>query len=455
MASYSPEEISFYQSPASPYLTSKSENFDKYGVFIERALSLLKATGRLGVIVPHKFMSIQSGGILRGLLTAKAHLEELIHFGTKKVFGKTVSNYTCILVMDRKGPTKTKIEQVSNLESWRYGQTGVVTEVPVTALTGDPWQFASAEAAALLGKVRQQFPTKLADVADIFVGLQTSADDIYIFKSASETANAVSLDWNGKKWSIEKGILRPFFLKVQFEPYERPTPNAWIIFPYVTEEVGGVKRARLLTPAEMNAAYPECLKYLEARRVELDKRKVSGGKKDEIQFYQFGRSQSLTLFETPKIILPALSLSARYGYDKANGLVTGGGNGPYYLLRANGNASVSDLFLLALLNHPLSEGFVRTKTSAFGGGYYSHGKQFIEELPVPIPTDDERHAIEALVTQLFDAQDSVGAAGNPHDRTLAQRQVADLQHQIEALISSLFKISADEFELARAIPIPE
>src|SRR5260370_22308224 len=39
MMAYSPEEATFYQSPASPYTTARQDNFDKYALFIERALT--------------------------------------------------------------------------------------------------------------------------------------------------------------------------------------------------------------------------------------------------------------------------------------------------------------------------------------------------------------------------------------------------------------------------------
>ena len=99
-----------------------------------------------------------------------------------------------------------------------------------------------------------------------------------------------------------------------------------MIFPY--EIVQGSTTARLLQPHEMAQRYPGCLAYLTARRVDLDRRHVTGGAAAQRQFYQFGRSQSLTKFDSPKIILPILSLNARYAYDDNDIVVTGGGQWP-------------------------------------------------------------------------------------------------------------------------------
>jgi hypothetical protein len=165
-------------------------------------------------------------------------------------------------------------------------------------------------------------------------------------------------------------------------------------------------------------------------------------------------SVALVKFNSPKIILPALSLEPRYVYDDDNIVVTGGGNGPYYLIRHRTGQGMTDHYLLAVLNHPVSEAFIRTNTSVFRGGYYSHGKQFIESLPIPIPSDTDRTAIDQLVAQLITTRDEIAAARTPHNRTLFERQAADLRQQIDAYITRLFRLTTDDMDVVRAVPIP-
>lgn len=454
MMGYSPEEAGFYQRPASPYTTARQDNFDKYALFFERALALLRPTGRLGFITPHKFMTIQAGRALRVLLTTGNLLEAVVHFGVKQVFGRAASNYTCIVILDRSGSADVAVEQVGTLEGWRYGEVGTVTTLPAATLGEDAWQFADAETRAVFDRVRVACPARLGNVAEIFVGVQTSADAIYIFHSAAETADHHVLQWDGRDWPIEKGVLRPFLLDVQLTAYSRPDANTWLIFPYEFAVVRGRTEARLLQPDEMAARYPNCLAYLTARRAQLDERAVAGGKADEQQFYQFGRSQSLVKFNTPKIILPALSLEPRYVYDDNNVVVTGGGNGPYYLVRQRDGTGVTDHYLLAVLNHPVSEAIVRTNTSVFRGGYYSHGKQFIEDLPVPIPSEADRATIDALVVRLIAAHGDVAMARTPHDKTLFERQALGLRQQVEAHITRLLGLTPADMDIVRAVPVP-
>jgi hypothetical protein len=205
----------------------------------------------------------------------------------------------------------------------------------------------------------------------------------------------------------------------------------------------------------MENRFPGCWAYLNARREELQTRKITGGLAAERQWYQYGRSQSLTKFNDPKIIFPVLSVEPRYAYDDANTLFTGGGNGPYYMVRARDCAGITNLYLLAILNHPFSEALVRTKTSPFRGGYYSHGKQFIENLPVPIPTENERTEIDALVTSLIAVFDELSGLRIPRERQRKMREAIDLRADIENRVSAILGLSPADLAALRAVPVPE
>ena len=454
MATYSQEEVAFYQNPASPYSTGSQDNFDKYALFVEKALDLLRPSGRLGFIVPHKFMTIQSGRTLRRLIARDHLLEQIVHFGAKQVFGAGTANYTSILVFDQGGRECVHFELAGPLEEWRYGQSGPVTEIPACELSEAPWQFADKETRRLFSRIQETIPNRLGELAEIFVGVQTSADSIYIFDSIADEADTVTLRWNDRDWPIERGVIRPCLLDVILCPYARPEANKWMVFPYELVPGAHQPRARLIQPDEIANRFPVCWEYLSSRRAELGQRNITGGHASERQWYQFGRSQSLTKFDGPKIILPVLSLEARYSYDDTNVMVTGGGNGPYYMVRPRPDALVSNYYLLAVLHHPLSESMVRTNTSVFRGGYYSHGKQFIEDIPIPVPRESELRVVEGTVAALINALDAVKVSRTPQERLVKVRRASELRGRIEEHISVLFGLSAEEMEVIRAVPPP-
>ena len=139
MAKYSPAEVRFFQQSNSPYSTAEHDNFDKYSLFIERSIELVKETGRVGMIVPHKFMTIQSGRALRRIIAGGRLLNEMVHFGAKQVFGTDASNYTCILILDRTTADAVRIERPKRVASWRYGESGTIDFISADSLGEDPW----------------------------------------------------------------------------------------------------------------------------------------------------------------------------------------------------------------------------------------------------------------------------------------------------------------------------
>ncbi|MBY5938918.1 Eco57I restriction-modification methylase domain-containing protein [Marinobacter nauticus] len=456
MVNYSPEEVEFYHSENSPYLTAHQDNFDKYSLFIERSLNLAKGTGRIGMIVPNKFMTIRSGRALRTTLSRRPILEEIINFGVKQVFGRATSNYTCILTINCEGSKQLSVEHPGPIEEWRYGRRGEISTLPTSELGDEPWSFGKETVRSLFKRIKDSTTGRLSALANIEVGIQTSADKVFLLHALHDQANSITIEWEDQRWEIEKGILRPCLHDAKLEAFAFPEPNAWMIFPYeLVNTRNGGRRARLLQPEEIASRYPNCWNYLNARRPLLEGRNITGGTAAERQWYQYGRSQSLTKFDQPKILLPVLSTEAKYSYDESDTIITGGGNGPYYMIRARDDSPVSTQFLLAVLNHPLCEAMIRTSTSVFRGGYYSHGKQFIQNLPIPIPNnEDDLKAVEAQVKKVISACNSLKTARTPRERTRQLRAVRDSQSKLEVQVSALFGLSAQDIATVESVPIP-
>ncbi|MCS2421079.1 N-6 DNA methylase [Bacteroides fragilis] len=101
IAKFSSEEIFFFQNKISGYEVAVSDAFDKYYLFIQRAIELLNDNGMLGYIVPHKFFIVKGGKFLRRFIIQKASIQKIIHFGVSQAFPNR-STYTAILILDKK-----------------------------------------------------------------------------------------------------------------------------------------------------------------------------------------------------------------------------------------------------------------------------------------------------------------------------------------------------------------
>lgn len=446
MVRYSEAEVRYYQWTESPYTTARADNFDKYALFIEKALGLLKPHGLLGYVVPYKFFTIRSGRALRELLAGGKHLAEITHFGALQVFGKARSTYTCILILSRVEQKRFTVEHVTDLAQWRLGQQRQINEHVADSIGEAPWEFLSPEATALFDRLRHENSTVLSDVANIFVGVQTSADRIYIFEAVAETAETVTFDdINGVRWTIEKAILRLALMDVQLPAFSRPQANAYIIFPYKVAE----SRAALFSVDEMQTQFPRCWEYLQNHESQLRGRSLQNPE----MWYGYGRTQSLTRFNgEAKLIWPVLSLEPRYAYDDQDILFTGGGNGPYYGLRPLPDTELSIFYLQAILSHPVFEAMVKSVASTFRGGYKSHGKQFVQSLPIrqiDFTNHDEKPSHDNIVTsvqQLIQATEALKTATLPHQQQTLRTQARILKQRIDRLIEQLYGIDAADLQ---------
>ena len=370
---YSIEEIEYYRSKVSPYIYSKKDLFDKYYLFIERATTLLNEGGRVGYIVPHKFFIVTGGKKLRNFITTNTSLDRIIHFGVTQIFPAR-STYTAIIVLYKGHKNNIEFSRIDNLDSIDVFNTTPVITYNKINFSSAPWVFVSEKADKLFSRIISSGTVPLKSIAEIPVGLQTSADPIYIFTPTKENATHYYFSKNKITYKVEKGICRPCLYDVSFTCFDTISANSQMIFPY--EITGG--NAVVISEDNFKSKYSDCWSYLNLFRKKLEGRSING--KDP-KWYQYGRTQSLTKFNnTIKIVFPVLSKAPSYIIDNTNFQFTGGGNGPYYSITSNSEYSI--YYLIGLLNHPVLEAMVKSRASEFRGEYYSHGKQFIENLPI-------------------------------------------------------------------------
>ncbi|MCO0598513.1 Eco57I restriction-modification methylase domain-containing protein [Peribacillus butanolivorans] len=449
MMKYSSEEVQYYRSSVAGYKCAEHENFDKYSLFLERSLALLKPSGMLGYIVPNKFFTIKSGKALRQVITENNHLKEIVHFGVEQVF-KNRSTYTCLIVLSKFGTEEFVVEHVSDLEAWKYGEHLPAQVHNSSDFNEEPWVFLHPSLKGLFEKISLD-KEPLKNFSEIFVGVQTSKDDIYVIKPTNETEDIVEfIAKDGQTYQMEKGVLRPFLLDVAFEGYLQPSSNAYLIYPY--KEFNG-RKAIPYTEIELMEEYPCCYEYLLNHKESLLKRSVQGYT-DETWF-RFGRSQSLTKFNgIPKLIWPVLSLDPKYTYDDENIIFSGGGNGPYYGLRTLQEDNHSIFYILAVLSHPAIEAIIKTgKTSRFRGGYYSHGKQFIEGLPfknIDFQNEAETHYHDSIVQNvqiLIEIKKQLSFASLYQQRERLKRRAEIVNKRINSHIEALYNITEHDMEI--------
>lgn len=445
LARYIPKEYAYYRSSHCDLKMASAQLLDKYMLFVERALGLLNGRGKLGMIIPNKFMTIATGKQLRALLTDKFHVSRIVDFGTIQVFPGR-STYTCILVATPEVTSEFSRIKVESLADFVASPTSGGIVYPEADLTVDAWSFPPEALTEHLATISDKC-AKLSEMANVFVGLQTSNDAAYIIDPIDESDDVyIFRDLDGHQSRVEKSLCRPCLLDVSFEPYGTPVPNRQIIFPYYF--VGN--RAMLIPIDKLQSEYPNAYAYLTSIKEKLESRAFANRSRGD-DWYRFGRSQSLGKFSgKPHLIWPVLSLGAKYVNDQSGKVMfTGGGNGPYYGLELKDDTPEAIEYVQAALSYWLTETLVRCKTSVFRGDYYAHGKQFVVELPIRRidfgnPSDVVLYEkVVTIVRTLNDLVAKRASSGNRSDAALYSRSIAAAERNLKAAMDALYDVTPE------------
>lgn len=431
--------------------TTPSRQFDKYFLFIERGINLLKESGYMCLIVPNKFFKIVSGNRLRRLIANNKLLVRIDDFGSIQLF-EDKTTYCAIILFQKKSHSKfTYVRQKSIDLLWGSITDG--PEIPSDFITDKPWMLTMDEQLLdVLSKLRN-ISVPLGDVVNIFNGIQTSAErpPIYWFgkdEIISENGDFLIVVRNNKRYSLERGILRPYFKPVKnaekgMNSYSILSTDKWIIFPYDRE-------GRLIPIDQMKSRYPNTYAYLLDYYEQLVPKCVSPtGRRDvpgatEDTWYQYGRTQALSSFTQPKLIVGILSKEPMYVYDDRNMLIASGGTAGYCAITTNDNSPYDILYIQAWLSNPMTEKILRAMGSDFDNNFESRGTSVLKEVPfIPLnfkdPKDVHIHnEIVQISKKILDLNQIIKKTSNSSELKILINEKMFNISKIEELISSVY-----------------
>jgi hypothetical protein len=283
----------------------------------------------------------------------------------------------------------------------------------------------------------------------MFVGQQTSADTVYLFKDfrtgkKKNTTKVFSKEL-GEWVTIESRILKPVVRSGDIHRYSAKA-DVLVLFPYELKN----RDARLFTSVEMEAGFPLAWDYLNRNKKILENREK--GKFKDAQWYRFGRTQNLGMWEQPKLMIPYMITELAAYLDQSDNYyfinVTTGGYG------ITGDESSGSLtYLCGLLNSRLLDFYFKRVSTPFHGGYFAANKQYIEQLPIrPIDfsssTDTAIHGhMVKLVDQMIDLRAQLSNAKTPHENEALQRQIDATDKQIDQLVYQLYGLTDEEIKI--------
>jgi type I restriction-modification system DNA methylase subunit len=396
MQANAPEAAEFLKAN---YRAAASGNFDIYVCFIERGLELLNANGFFGYICPHKFFQAEYGEPLRKLLSEGKHVRHIVSFGDQQIFPK-ISTYTCLLHLAKGGCEAMDYADAEVEQFAAKHETLPSFKVAASSLSSAPWNFLSAtttkwmEKAAAAGKLLGEL-TK-----EVFVGLQTSADDVFLFETAAPRKNVCKVFSESlqKEIELESALLKPVIRSGQIgRGWAQPTH--FVLFPYKLAK----GKAELLAEKELVKQFPLVWDYLKKNEQQLRAREH--GKFAEKGWWQL-YPKNLELWETPKILAPYMIQELSAYYDEGSNYfvnVTTGGFGLRF------DSPKMDKFVTGLLNSSLLDAYLKQVSTNFRGGYFAANKQFLDKLPIKL-IDPKNKGEVKLENEVVECVEQIQAA---------------------------------------------
>ena len=300
-----PDIVAFYREH---YASAAKGNYDIYVVFIEAGLRLLKSDGNLAYICPHKFFNAQYGEPIRKVIADGNHLRQVVHFGDEQVFpGATI--YSCLLFLAKRGSADCRFIKAHDLIGWKATGAGIEGKIDATAINNGEWNFAVGKGSGLFDLLNKR--KKLGEVADSFVGLQTSADDVYIvqlLEDRGDTLLCYSKSLDGAV-ELERELLHPIVSGTDVKSFAPLPSRQFILFPYTVQN----ERATLIPFSKIKTDYKKSSDYLIKNRARLEERE--SGKFADSDWYRFGRSQNLGIQDRKKLCVPRLVDHLHAGID--------------------------------------------------------------------------------------------------------------------------------------------
>lgn len=436
------------------YQTSYKQ-FDKYFLFVERALQKVKDNGYVCYIIPNKFYKIGAGKKLRKLIASGKYLVRLYNFGDAQLFlDKTI--YSSILLLQKSTHYQFEYSKVKSAAALWSGEENCSVTLKSTILNELPWRLTDDfEFLNLLNKL-DEVSVPITEYVDIFGGIQTSAETkkTYWFSTdefINENENTFTFRRNNTSYIIEKAILKPYFKPVRraergLNSYSILKTDKWIIFPYDSD-------GHLIPQDEMQDKYSGTYQYLLDNYDELvpagiapqGRRKVPHATADT--WYHYGRSQHLSTFvNRPKLIVGIMSQSPMYAYDKNDMLISVGGTAGYCAISKKEDSKYELEFIQAWLTNSHTERILQIIGSDFEGGFYARGMDVLKTLTIVdldfnIPIQKELYdAVVEDTRQVYNINDQL--LQEPENRVISvlQREKDRLIKSIELKIDKLYRL---------------
>jgi hypothetical protein len=404
--------------------TSAVGKFDIYVLFVEKAFDLIKPSGVIIFIHPHRFLTADYGRGLKTFLDGTKGLQSAIFFGVNQIF-ETATTYTGVFAYSRNNSSFGFKHATA-----RNFRDGTFKSSPYNP-GGKHW-IVSTETGSSSDLVQKICASgrKMSDVFEgIFQGIVTVGDDIFVLRGevAGRYFNGFSCALN-ERVRLESGIVRPLLKGENIRRYTEPTSDLFIFYPHYEDGDG---KTHPFSESELRREFPLGFDYIRHFKSALVKKKISY-KTNPTFWFSLHRSREISIFEGTKILTPQLQNFPNFTLDDRKWYPDAGG----YSLVKRTSVADADKFLLGVMNSAVLWYFIKSTSNPYAHSYYYFKTKYLERFSIPVPTKPVHDRIVALVDRIL--------ATKQRD---ADANTSASEREIDELVYALYGLTPEEIKI--------
>jgi len=236
-------------------------------------------------------------------------------------------------------------------------------------------------------------------------------------------------------------VIKPFLAGREIKRYLAPSPTKYLIL----FEKGWTNRNSEGVSDKwgwLKSAYPPVAAHLEPFAEKGERRCDKGDYWWELRACNYYRE-----FEKPKIIYPNICKKPEFTYDEANNY----SNQKCFVI------TITDKYLLGILNSKLSYFLFRMMLPKLRGDFYEPSYVIFKDFPICVPDNanpadvTRRDRIGALVEQMLDLNKRLAAAKTAHEKEVLAGMVDATDRQIDRLVYELYGLTEEEVAVVEGV----
>lgn len=388
---------------------------DLYAYFFELGLKLLKPDGMLGFISSATFFKTGSGQSLREFLQQSACLKKVVDFGDLQVF-EGVTTYPAILIFQNVPPASDSVIKSLVLKDELPAKlsdafAALHGEMSHSQLTAECWQLEDARLNRLRLKLTQGFPTLKEVYGSPYRGVLTGLNEAFVIDRATK-------DKLIKQDPKSTDLLKPFLEGKDLKKWHaQPRDLSLILMPkgWTREKMGddfNSDNAWKWFQTNYAAVAQYLAPFAEAAQKRTDKGEF---------WWELRACAYYGDFDKPKIQYAHFSHESLFHLNSSSHH----SNDKSYIISSNDN------FLLGLLNSRAIWFLITSLCPFVRGGYYELRAQYIETLPIPPATDEQKARIGDLAKSCQQLAEQRYALEQELQRRFADFGIKKLNQKLE------------------------